>query len=114
MPRLKRLVRNRSTPHSDESRAQAIESARMDAQERIRKVWRGEQFVNNILPNTVEQRVEVRSATTWNQQDNQFSSTYEPGGRRFESCWARQWNQQLNELWCANNHAAHPAGSRHS
>src|SRR6266436_4855696 len=47
--------------------------------------------LNNLLPNTRKQQVLVRAKHTKNQQDSQPASTYEPGGRKFESCRAHQY-----------------------
>ena len=55
----------------------------------------GEQFVNNLLPNTRKLQVLIRAKPTKNQQDKQPALSYEPGGRRFESCWARQSGYDL-------------------
>jgi hypothetical protein len=50
---------------------------------------RCDQFLNNVRPNTGKQQGAVRATPTKNQQDSHPVSTYEPGGRRFESCRAR-------------------------
>src|SRR3989442_13149240 len=36
----------------------------------------------------------MRAKPTKNQQDRQPALAYEPGGRRFESCWARHFSEQ--------------------
>ena len=51
-----------------------------------------EQSENNFLPNTGQQRVPVRATDTKNPRVQAPALAYEPGGRRFESCRARQIN----------------------
>jgi hypothetical protein len=46
--------------------------------------------VNNLLPNTGYQQVPTQAKPLKNQQDAVPALSYEPGGRRFESCRARQ------------------------
>jgi hypothetical protein len=62
---------------------------------RVGSFWHGllitcDQSVNNSLPNTPKQHHPVRAKPTKNQQDTESALRYEPGGRRFESCRARQ------------------------
>jgi hypothetical protein len=45
--------------------------------------------VNNSVPNTRNQHHAIGAKPTRNQQDAVPALSYEPGGRRFESCRAR-------------------------
>jgi hypothetical protein len=46
--------------------------------------------VNNLLPNTRELQGLIRATHTENPRVQAPAEPYEPGGRRFESCRARQ------------------------
>jgi hypothetical protein len=62
-----------------------------------------EQLVNNFAPNTRYQGHSLRATATKNPRGQAPALAYEPGGRRFESCRARQ----MNDLQPSNFRAMH-------